>query len=470
MRRQRWQPIDGLEPEHPPEATWLKVATIVVVFLLVLAVLFAVWAVFIYQPAASVAPTPTKTPRPATLTPAVVAPSATAQPPTLTVTAAPTDTPAPTATPAPTDTPAPTATVPAPTATPRPTRASAPRMSSPDYGMQIFGWWRPEVADRDMGYVRNAGFTWIKQIFAWYDIEGAGKGHYDWSRSDRIVAQAQQYGLKLLVRVDTAPDWARGGLGPMRDFNDFGDFLYAMASRYKGLVDAYQVWNEPNLSREWGDQPPDPAAYARLLKVAYTRIKQADPNALVVSAGLAPTTRDDAVAMPDEKFIRGMYAAGAKPYFDFLGVHGAGYKAPPEADPGDVARDPVLTNNDPSPESMKRIYCFRHVEDLRRIMVEAGDADKQVVVLEFGWTTDTRPDSPYRWHAVSEEEQADYLVRAYQWAKEHWRPWIGLMSLIYVANPDWTENDEQYWWAITLPSWPVPKVRPAYERLKAMPK
>jgi hypothetical protein len=110
------------------------------------------------------------------------------------------------------------------------------------------------------------------------------------------------------------------------------------------------------------------------------------------------------------------------------------------------------------------------VEDLRKIMVEAGDADKQVVVLEFGWTTDTRPDSPYRWHAVSEEEQADYLVRAYQWAREHWRPWIGLMSLIYIANPDWTENDEQYWWAITYPSWPVPKVRPAYERLKAMPK
>jgi len=469
MRRQRWQPIDGLEPEPQPETKWLKVATVAVVFLLVLAILFAVWAVFIYQPAASVAPTPTKTPRsPATAT--VAPPTATPLPPTSTLAFVPTDTPAPTATPAPTDTPAPTATAPAPTPTPKPTRIPAPRMNSPDYGMQIFGWWRPEVADRDMGYVRDAGFTWIKQIFAWYDIEGAGKGQYDWSRTDRIVAQSEQYGLKLLVRVDTAPEWAKGSNGPVRDFNDFGDFLYAMASRYKGLVDAYQIWNEPNLSREWGDQPPDPAAYARMLKVAYTRIKQADPNAFVVSAGLAPTTRDDAVAMPDEKFVRGMYAAGAKPYFDFLGVHGAGYKAPPEADPADVARDPVLTNNDPSPENMKRIYCFRHVEDLRRIMVEAGDADKQVVVLEFGWTTDPRPDSPYRWHAVSEEEQADYLVRAYQWAKQHWQPWIGLMSLIYIANPDWTENDEQYWWAITYPSWPVPKVRPAYERLKAMPK
>ena len=453
---------------------WLVIAAVA---LLVLAAAFAVWAVFIYQPAAGPAPTPTKTPRMTILTPAAVAPSATPRPPTFTplppspTASLPTDTPLPpTATTAPTQTPEPTATLPPPTATPRPTAASIARMKSPDYGMQIFGWWRPEVADRDMGYVRDAGFTWIKQTFAWYDIEGASKGHYDWSRTDRIVAQAEQYGLKILVRVDSAPNWAKGGSGPMRDLNDFGDFLYVMASRYKGLVEGYQIWNEPNLSFEWGDQPPDPAAYARMLKVAYTRIKQADPNALVVTAGLAPTTRDDHVAMPDEKFVRGMYAAGAKPYFDMLGVHGAGYKAPPEADPGDVARNPVLTNNDPSPESMKRIYCFRHVEDLRKIMVEAGDSAKQVVVLEFGWTVDTRPGSPYLWHAVSEQEQADYLVRAYQWAKTHWQPWIGLMSLIYIANPDWTANDEQYWWSITLPSWPVPQVRPAYERLKAMAK
>jgi hypothetical protein len=476
MRRERWESIDGLEPNQAPETKKLKWLAVAAVVLLVLAIVFAAWAVFIYQPGGSVAPTPTKTPRLATVTSAAVQPSATLPPPAATTAPAATTMSAPTATPVPptatavpTDTPAPTATS-APTATPKPTKASATRLNSPEYGMQVFGWWRPEVSDRDMGYVRDAGFTWIKQIFAWYDVEGAAKGHYDWTRTDRIVAQAEQYGLKILVRVDSAPEWAKGGSGPMRDFNDYGDFLYVLASRYKGLVDGYQIWNEPNLSREWGDQQPDPAAYARMLKVAYTRIKQADPGALIVSAGLAPTTRDDAVAMPDEKFVRGMYAAGAKPYFDLLGVHGAGYKAPPEADPGDVARDAALTNNDPSPESMKRIYCFRHVEDLRKIMVEAGDSDKQVVVLEFGWTVDNRPGSPYLWHAVSEQEQADYLVRAYQWAKAHWQPWIGLMSLIYIANPDWTENDEQYWWSITLPSWPVPQVRPAYERLKAMAK
>jgi hypothetical protein len=87
----------------------------------------------------------------------------------------------------------------------------------------------------------------------------------------------------------------------------------------------------------------------------------------------------------------------------------------------------------------------------------------------MGWTTD--PIHPaYSWFRVTEEQQAEYLVKAYAWAKTHWAPWIGLMSMIYIADPDWTEEQEQYWWAITLPSYPVTRTRPAYEALKAMPK
>jgi hypothetical protein len=93
-----------------------------------------------------------------------------------------------------------------------------------------------------------------------------------------------------------------------------------------------------------------------------------------------------------------------------------------------------------------------------------------MAILEFGWTTDPRPDSPYHWHAVTEEQQADYLVRAYEYAKENWSPWIGMITLIYIARFDWTEEDEQYWWAITYPDFPETRVRPAYTRLKEMPK
>lgn len=381
---------------------------------------------------------------------------------------------------APTDASPPT-TAPTTAPTPVPTRPSAPAtMKSPDYGMQAFLWWRPEVAQRDVEMIRDAGFGWVKQDFAWREIEGQGKGKFDWSVPDRIVEQVNGIGPKLIARLDSEPSWASGItypndktiMSPPRDYQNFADYAYAVAQRYKGRVAAYQIWNEPNLAREWGGQAPSPADYTRLLKVAYQAIKRADPNAIVISAGMAPTTRNDRVAIPDTAFLEGMYAAGANAYFDALGAHGAGFKAPPEMDPADVSNDPNYYNkgdvNCPGPAC--RIYCFRHVEDLHTIMADYGDGAKRVVVLEFGWTIDERPNSPYRWHAVTEEEQADYIVRAYQYAKANWRPWIGVMSLIYMPNIDWTENDEQYWWSIAVPNYPQFLPRKAYRDLVGMPK
>jgi hypothetical protein len=290
-----------------------------------------------------------------------------------------------------------------------------------------------------------------------------------------VVNQAQKYGLRILARVDSQPKWAGGGYptnGPPNNMNDFADFVKALAKRYKGRIHAYQIWNEPNLKREWGNKAPNPAAYTNMLKKAYNAIKSVDPNAQVITAGLAPTTRWDSVAMPDTEFVKGMYNAGAKGYFDALGAHAAGYKAPPEMDPGSVANDANYYNQgDPyCPGPRCRIYCFRHVEDLRQIMLNRGDGARQIVVLEFGWTSDTRAGSPYRWHAVSEEQKAEYLVRAYQYAKAHWSPWIGLMSLVYMPKSDWTQNDEQYWWSIIEPAYPELHLLPAYVHLKNMAK
>jgi hypothetical protein len=157
-----------------------------------------------------------------------------------------------------------------------------------------------------------------------------------------------------------------------------------------------------------------------------------------------------------------MYEAGAAPYFDALGLNAPGYKAPPEVSPGEAAATEAYGG--------QRFFCFRHVEDMRRIMVEHGDGYKQVVVLEMGWTTDPRPESPYHWHAVTAEEQAEYLVRAFRYAEEHWGPWIGMMTVLSIADPQWTPEDEQYWWAITEPGWPRTRVRLAYEALREMEK
>ena len=363
---------------------------------------------------------------------------------------------------------------------PVPTINTAPvTMTSPDYGMQVFLFWQEEIADRDLKLVEDAGFRWVKQEFAWREIEPVQKGDFDWSRTDRIMDQIDAHGLKVIVRLGVQPEWAGEGfpeVGPPNNLQDFADYVTAVATRYQGRIDAYQIWNEPNLSREWGDQPPNAAEYTEMLKAAYEAIKAVDPHALVISAGMAPTTRNDDVARPDTFYIQEMYDAGAAPYFDALGAHGPGYASPPETDPAEIARTPGLANpgdfkaENNVPEELRRVYGFRHVEDIRDIMVANGDENKQVVLLEFGWTIDPRPGSPYAWHAVTAEEQAEYFQRAYAYAKENWQPWIGIMSLIYIANPQWTMNDEQTYWSIVYPTYPELTAAPAYYGLKGMPK
>lgn len=341
---------------------------------------------------------------------------------------------------------------------------------SPAYGVHLSQWWHvDDVLPRDLDMTHQMGFGWVKHNFPWRDIEGHAKGEYDWYRTDRIVEQVNEAGLKLLVRLDHQPLWSVRALPdeliranqPPVDYQDFGDFCQMLAERYKGRIQAYQVWNEPNLSREWGDQPPNPAEYTALLKLCYEGIKAADPAAIVISAGLAPTGTQPPDAMPDADFLQGMYDAGAADYFDVLGLNAPGYKAPPETSPDEAEIEDNGWGNG-------RWFVFRHVEDMRAIMEANGDAAKQVALLEMGWMVRQEFHPTYTWHGVTEAEQADYLVGAYQWAQQHWQPWIGLMTTIYVADADWQpEQHEQYWWSIILPDGTP---RPAYAALRLMEK
>ena len=335
---------------------------------------------------------------------------------------------------------------------------------SPEYGIHAFMWWKPDLIEEDLDLVNEMGFRWVKQKFAWREIEGIEKGKFDWYRPDRIVEEAEKAGLNLVIRLDRQPFWSEPEENrwfdnqPPGNLQDFGDYCGAVADRYSGRIAAYEVWNEPNLGREWGERPPNPVEYTELLKVCYEAIKEADPEAIVISAGLAPTGTESELVVPDTKFLQGMYDAGAANYFDVLGVNAPGYKAPPELSPEEAESDEYGGG---------RWFAFRHVEDNREIMVANGDGHKQVAILEMGWTLDeVNPD--YAWFAVDEATQADYLVRAYQYAAENWQPWIGLMTTIYIADDNWTpEEHEQWWWSIVLPD---NTPREAFFALRDMPK
>lgn len=336
-----------------------------------------------------------------------------------------------------------------------------PPFTSLTYGIQAFLWWDETAAGLHADWVRLMVFSHVKQTFAWEDIEPQ-RGEWHFERGDRVIDLLEEKGLRAVIRLSDTPEWAtiapNGSLAsgivdaPAAELANWANFCGTVAARYAGRIAAYQIWNEPNLSREWGGDTSDPAAYVRLLGACSEAIRAADPAAILISAGLAPTGNTEPVAIPDDRYLQALYDADFDRYIDVVGMHAPGYSAPdipPEAGAGG-----------------NRFFTFRRVEDLRAIMIRNGDAARQAAILEVGWTTD--PGNPdYQWFAVDEATQARHLVEAYQYAADHWRPWVGLMSAIYIADTAWTDDDEERWWAVTTPQ---NVVRQAFIDLANMPK
>jgi len=355
--------------------------------------------------------------------------------------------------------PSPTATRPIPSDL-APDAVSERAFPSLTYGIHAFLWWNETMRTIDLDNIRLMKFTHVKQRFSWSTMEPV-RGEWHWDKADGVVGEVNYRGLEVVARLDGPPDWAIAAPGapsdPPLDLAAWTEFCGTLAARYRGQIAAYQVWNEPNLTREWAGHPPSAAAYVTLLAACAEAIRAADPGAIIISAGLAPTGTGLPEAIPDMDYLRQMYAAGAAPYFDVLGLNAPGYGNPPEMSPAEAEAAGFL-----------RWMCFRHVEDMRAIMVEAGDAHKQVAILELGWTTDRiHPD--YAWHAVDEETQAAYLVGAYRYAAQHWRPWAGLITAIYIADISWTPDNEEYWWAVNIAGYDNGwQGRPAYYQLSWM--
>ncbi len=320
----------------------------------------------------------------------------------------------------------------------------------------------PAKVELAMSMIQKAGFRWIRQEFPWEDIEISGKGDFwdhkwdvsAWEKYDRIVESAEEYGLEVIARLDNPPAWSRAegdtvsSLAPPDDYEDFGDFVFAVASRYKGKIRYYQVWNEPNLYHEWGDRPVNAAEYVDLLKVAYTRAKEADPNCVVLSAGLAQTLEKGPQNLDDLIYLQQMYDAGAKDYFDVMGVMAYGLWTGPT----DHRTSPDRTN-------------FSRPQLIREIMVRNGDAHKAIWATEVGWNALPPEFSGVpNFGRVTLDQQARYTVEAYERAQREW-PWMGVMNYWFFKRATNTETGQTfYYFRMVEPDFtPLP----VYESMRA---
>lgn len=290
----------------------------------------------------------------------------------------------------------------------------------------------------------EAGFSWIVQLVEWREIEPV-PGEFFWQYTDWLVRAAEYYGLELVLRLDHPPEWGilSDHVTPV-DISRYATFVEQVATRYRGRVGAYIIWNEPNLAAEWGGQPPEPAAYAELLCAAYETVRAADPRAAVVSAGLAPTNHADASALDDRRFLQAMFAAGAGACLDILGAHPYGFAYPPE--------DPYGAHNG---------LNFARLADLRAVAVEHGYGDRPIWATELGWTTDA-VHAEQHWLEVSEDAQSRYLMGAFEQARQDW-PWLDRIA-VWNLSRGLAADDERRGYSL-LADDGTPK--PAYESLSA---
>jgi hypothetical protein len=376
-------------------------------------------------------------------------PIITAPPPPPTVTpGGPTLTPSPTRTP--TNTPPPTAQrTPQVTSTPTITGTPLPTYTADLMGIQI----DPAVSLEDyetmLWFTSRLGVKWVKFQFAWDLLEPQQGAFSDVLYKYRLMVQrADQAGLNVMISIVNAPDWARDSLeeeGPPRTPQDLADFIGRLMAEVRvdmygnSYFEAIEVWNEPNLRREWNGGTLSGAEYMRYFDAAYNAIRSGEggQSVTIITAGLAPTgINDGQTAVDDRAYLRQMYAAGLNnPAYQniALGVHPYGAANPPDARwCGQENCGAPGYNGHPS------WFFLDTLEDYYAIMQENSDTNRQLWATEFGWgtyesftTEDGLPapapvDPPYfQW--LDETQQANYIMRAFEIGQQ--LPYLGPMIL-----------------------------------------
>ncbi len=191
----------------------------------------------------------------------------------------------------------------------------------------------PSLADREIARAHDLHAKLVRAEVAWSTLEPSGPGEIEpraLAYLDRLVSDAAASGIGVIATVDSTPCWASSAAASLlrkcmpgqsskanawapREPSAYAAFVAYLAARYGTRLAAIEVWNEPDQANEdYFAGPNKPQRYAALLRAAYPAIKQANPNVEVLAGSLVGS---------NGVFLRALYAAGIKGYYDGLAVH-----------------------------------------------------------------------------------------------------------------------------------------------------
>ena len=292
------------------------------------------------------------------------------------------------------------------------------------------------------------GVNWVKLEVSWAEIEET-ESEFDFSELDHTIAALDARNVQILLNVHEAPSWTRTSYnatlssrlrhftGPPEDPNTFAAFMKELATRYAGVVDAYEIWKAPNLLKFWTvpiyDRPPKPGPdgdygipsriemgaiyYLELLRTAHDAIKSADRDALVITGGLAPVGfSDNYNSIETGTFLQDMLRGGVEGYSDGIGAIFGASAVPPTL--YCCQRPPGV---DTHYESF--MQYFREVLKLYHDILRQNDAGQlPIYVTQVGWGTTEGsnlaiPSLGLEWLQYTDElEQALYTTQAFELA------------------------------------------------------
>jgi len=192
---------------------------------------------------------------------------------------------------------------------------------------------KPASVDQEIQLANSLHAKAVRVEIPWSVLEPLGPGQIEpntLALTDRLVADAAADGIRVIMLVDNTPCWASSapasvlhecvpGHGseanawPPAKPADYAAFVAFLAQRYGTQLAAIEVWNEPDQANEAYFAGPNKAQlYAALLRAAYPAIKQANPRVLVLGGSFVGV---------NGLFLKALYAAGIKGYYDGLAVH-----------------------------------------------------------------------------------------------------------------------------------------------------